>query len=73
MLELGGLAARLAAGTILESPHALHRRARRVTLESDPPMWFNVDGELITREPLAFSVVPRALPVTVGPGYRRAA
>jgi diacylglycerol kinase (ATP) len=32
-------------------------------------MWFNVDGELLTREPLYFQVVPGALEVVVGPDY----
>jgi len=70
-LELTGLAARLASGTILESPQAEHLRGRRVRLRSTPKMWFNVDGEIVTDEPLQFTVVPHALRVVVGPGYRR--
>ena len=70
-LELTGLAARLASGPILESSPAVHRRGRRVRLRSEPKMWFNVDGEIVTDEPLGFTVVPRALRVTVGPAYWR--
>jgi diacylglycerol kinase family enzyme len=32
-------------------------------------MWFNVDGELLTKEPITFTVQPRALRVAVGPAY----
>jgi len=31
---------------------------------------FTVDGEVIGDEPAEFAVVPRALKVIVGPGYR---
>ena len=71
VLELAGVTARLAAGSIFESPHVIHRRGRRVHIESDPQMWFNVDGELITQEPATFTVVPKMIRVTVGPGYHR--
>lgn len=71
VLELTGLAARLASGTILDSPHVLHRRAHRVTIDSDPAMWFNVDGELVTQEPITFRIVPKRLRIAVGPGYHR--
>jgi diacylglycerol kinase (ATP) len=71
ILELTGLAARVASGTILESPHVLHRRGRRARIESVPPMWFNVDGELLTQEPLVFTVEPRRIRVVVGPEYHR--
>lgn len=71
VLELGGLAARLLSGTILDSPHVLRRQGQRVHVRSAPPMWFNVDGELYTEEPATFAVVPKALRVTVGPAYRR--
>ena len=46
------------------------RRARSVRIESHPGMWFNIDGELITKEPVSFSVVPLALRVVVGPEYQ---
>jgi diacylglycerol kinase family enzyme len=32
-------------------------------------MWFNVDGELFTSQPITFTVVPQALRVVVGPEY----
>lgn len=71
LLELTGLVARLASGTMFESPHVIHRQGRRVRIESVPPMLFNVDGELLTEEPIVFTVVPRMIRVTVGPEYHR--
>ncbi len=70
VVEMGDAATRLVAGGFLKSNLVSHRRARAVHVESEPPMWFNVDGELITKEALTIRVVPSALDVVVGPGYR---
>ena len=70
MIDFAQVGARLLSGTWLESPHTLHRRVRKVQVESHPGMWFNVDGELQTKEPLTFEVMPAALPVVVGPDFR---
>jgi diacylglycerol kinase (ATP) len=69
VVELGDAAARLVTGGFLNSRLVTHRRAHSLQLTSDPRMWFNVDGELLTSEPLSFHVVPGALDVVVGPGY----
>ncbi len=68
-VELAGLAARALAGDYLDSEHVLYRRARRVLVDSRPGMWFNVDGEIYTDEPVTFEVVPGALRVAVGETY----
>jgi diacylglycerol kinase (ATP) len=52
-----------------EDAQVLHRRVREVRVASEPGMWFNVDGEPHTDEPLTFRVVPGALRVVVGPDY----
>jgi diacylglycerol kinase (ATP) len=65
-LELAGVAARLLAGDYTNSDVVTHRRVRRVQVESTPGMWFNIDGELITNQPISFSVVPGAIDVIVG-------
>lgn len=70
MLEMAGVAARVLAGDYLNSDLVTHRRARRVTIESHPGMWFNVDGELIGNEPARFTIAPAALQVITGPTYR---
>src|SRR5690606_40733984 len=67
--DLAGVAARLLAGDYTESDIVSHRRAGRVTVTATPGMWFNVDGELMTNEPLSVRVMPSALRVLVGPDY----
>lgn len=66
-LDLAKVALGLARGDW--SDDVVHRTARAVRITSKPPMWFNVDGELVSRAAVTFRVVPRALRVLVGPGY----
>ncbi len=67
--RLAEVAARLVAGNVLDSESVLHRRAKRVAISSEPKMWFNIDGELITRDAVAFEILPHALNVLVGKDY----
>jgi len=58
--------------TVLLGRHAdsdllLFRKATRVEIECDPPMAFNVDGELLGEGTARFDVLPRALRMIVGP------
>lgn len=69
VLEMAGVGTRLMAGTYMDSEHVHHRKVRRLTVRSNPGMWFNIDGELITKEPVAFTVRPQALRVIVGPEF----
>ncbi len=66
LAEVAGL---LAAGNYLESENVLHRKVRRARVRSRPGMWFNIDGELLTKEPVTFAAVPGALRVVVGPDF----
>ena len=59
--ELALLAAQVALGNHLSSDAIVFRRAAKVTVNSRPGMWFNVDGELVGNEPATFEVLPRAL------------
>ena len=59
--ELALLAAQVAMGTHLKSDAIVFRRAAKVTVNSKPGMWFNVDGELVGNEPARFEILPRAL------------
>ena len=67
--ELAALAAAALAGDYLASDLVIHERVHSLRVESRPGMWFNVDGELFTKEPVHFEVVPGALRVAVGPEY----
>lgn len=66
-LEQMRLAAQYVAGTHLESQHVVFRRARQVRVETDPPMHFSSDGELIGKSPIEFRVAPSALRVLTPP------
>jgi len=59
--ELALLAAQVALGTHLSSEAIVFRRAAKLTVNSKPGMWFNVDGELVGNEPARFEILPRAL------------
>lgn len=72
-LDLARVGVHLARGDYLHEGNELddvvHRRARAVRVTSRPPMWFNVDGELVSKAAVTFRVVPHALRVLVGPSY----
>lgn len=68
-LDIARLATRALAGDYLEDDHVVFNRVERLTVSARPGMWFNVDGELRTKDPVTFEVVPGALRVAVGPGY----
>jgi len=59
--ELAVLAAQVALGTHLSSETIVFRRASKLTVNSSPGMWFNVDGELVGNEPARFEILARAL------------
>lgn len=69
-LALAGVGARLRAGRVVNDRHTLDARGGRVIVRSDPAMPFNVDGELLGDVRIArFEVLPRELPVAIGPAY----
>ena len=68
-LDIARLAARVLAGDYLEDDYVIYDRVAGLTVTSRPGMWFNVDGELRTNEPVTFEVAPAALRVVVGPTY----
>jgi diacylglycerol kinase (ATP) len=59
--ELALVVAQMALGAHLSSKTIVYRRAAKLTVNSKPGMWFNVDGELVGNEPARFEIVPRAL------------
>ena len=68
-LDVARLALGALTGDVLADEHVLFNRVRRVSVRAEPPMPFNVDGELCTEEPVVFEAVPGALRVRVGPDY----
>lgn len=70
--ELAEVGTRLMAGDYLQSSLVSHHRVRQVAVTSMPGMWFNVDGELVTKKPVTIEVVPRRLRAVVGPAFEAA-
>lgn len=63
--DLALLAPQILLGTHLSSDSIIYRRASHIAVNSNPGMWFNVDGELVGNEPAIFQVLPRALQFVV--------
>lgn len=60
---LAALVPLVLAGRHLGHPAVLSRRARSVRVESERPMWINLDGDTWKTGPAAFDVIPAALRV----------
>jgi YegS/Rv2252/BmrU family lipid kinase len=58
-------AAAVVRGAPTDTNLVLHRPARRVSIEVDPPALLQRDGELAGRTPVEIDVLPRALPVVL--------
>lgn len=65
--QLAVLVPQVLLGRHMESDLLVFRQTSRVEIVSDPPMLFNVDGEIIGDQPARFEVLPRVLQVVVGP------
>ena len=59
--EMALLAAEMLLGKHLSSDAVIFRRAKKISVQSQPGMWFNGDGELVGNEPIVFQVLPGAL------------
>jgi len=64
--QLAMLVPQVLLGRHLESDLLLFRKVTRLEVRSDPPMTFNVDGEIVGDEPALFEVMPLALEMVVG-------
>jgi len=65
--QLARLVPQILLGRHGESDLLVIRELTTLEIDSDPPMAFNVDGELIGEGSIRFEVLPRALEVIVGP------
>ena len=64
--EMSVLAAEMLLGKHLSSDSVTFRRARKISVQSRPGMWFNADGELVGNGTAVFQIIPRALNFVVG-------
>ncbi len=65
--QLALLVPKVLLGQHLDDDRLIFRRAARIEIEADPPMVFNVDGEVLGEASAVFEVQPRALEMVVGP------
>jgi len=68
LADYATLAARSVVGEAIEDPLVEHWPARWVEVSAEPPMPFNLDGELIGTTPLRIELKPGALNVLCPPG-----
>lgn len=68
-IDIPTLGAKLLMGGYLEDERTVFRRAKRIEIQSDPPMVFIADGEVLKGQPGVFEVLPAALSVFVGADY----
>jgi diacylglycerol kinase (ATP) len=59
--RLSLLGPKILVGNHLDDELILHRRARSLTIRSEPPMPFNADGERIGETPVTYEVLPGAV------------
>lgn len=65
--QLAVLVPQVLLGRHVDSELLVFRKAVRIEVVSEPPMLWNVDGEIIGDLPAQFEVLPRVLQVVVGP------
>ncbi|CAN5609419.1 lipid kinase [soil metagenome] len=63
--DLFGVARYLRSGDFISNGSVNHYRTSRVYLETEPEFSVNVDGELVDRTPVNFTVAPNALKIVV--------
>ena len=63
--EMALLAAEMLLGKHVSSDAVIFRRAKKISVQSRPRMWFNADGELVGNQPAVFQILPHALDFVV--------
>ncbi len=61
MSKIALVTARMLLGKHLNCDGIIFHRAAKISITSQPGMWFNVDGETVGNEPALFEVLPKAL------------
>ena len=70
LLAMANIGTLLVTGNYTDSEFVRHFKAKRIEVSSTPGMWFNIDGELLTKESITFTIIPQALTFLVGPEFR---
>lgn len=64
--ELVVLTPQVIQGQHLDNDQVVFRRARRIVVQSDPPMWLSVEGEVLGMTPVTYQILPHVLEVITG-------
>ncbi len=55
---IAGVVARFASRSMDRSPHIIHARARKISIQSDPPMPIQVDGDVVGSTGVEIEILP---------------
>jgi diacylglycerol kinase (ATP) len=69
-LDMAVVSARVMAGDYHEDEFVERRKCKHLVVESDPPLPLSIDGEVTEGLRFTFEVVPKAVRILTGPGYR---
>jgi len=67
--EIADALLNLASGNIANSDHVEHHRVTNLTIKSEPPLKFSLDGELEEEPSTQFHILPSALKMVVGSDF----
>ena len=70
LLDMIEIASKTLFSSLLESQQVVFRQVRKLQLQSTPRMRFTLDGEVIDEVPIEFEIVPGAIEMLVGDGFR---
>jgi diacylglycerol kinase (ATP) len=71
MVNLADLSVRYVFADYIKSDQVVYRQARQITLSSNPPIKFSIDGDLVEHQPISLTCLPAALNVIVGSEFSR--
>jgi diacylglycerol kinase (ATP) len=71
MVNLADLSIRYVFADYIKSDQVVYRQARQITLSSNPPIKFSIDGDLVELQPISLTCLPTALNVIVGSEFSR--
>jgi diacylglycerol kinase (ATP) len=66
LIDLADLSARYLFSDYIQSNQVHYRQARKVTLNSQPPLIFSLDGDLVDEQPVSFRCLAKQVHVIVG-------
>ncbi len=69
VLDMVDIVTKNLTGQFLDSEQVTFHKAKRIRLQSEPPMRFTLDGELIDEQPIEFEIIPGAIQTYVGPEF----